>query len=128
MNDFDFDRDLEDKVRAELRRSIVPPATPFYVSDRVERLATRALSGETPRGRAGLASRRGRLSGAVGLAAALAIVAIIGVGLAWRVAGPGNNVAPLVAPTLPGTPGATFQPAPIEAYSKYVTMVATVAT
>lgn len=125
MNDFDFDRDLEDKVRAELRRSVVPPATPFYVRDRVERLATRALSGESPRERAALAAWRGRLSGVVGLAAALAIVAVIGVGLAWHVAGPGNNVAPLVAPTLPGTPGATFPPAPIEAYSKYVRLVAT---
>ena len=125
MNDSDFDRDLEDKVRAELRRSIVPPATPFYVRDRVERLASRALAGESPRGHTGLSAWRGRLSGAVGLAAALAIVAIIGVGLAWRASSPGNNVAPLVAPTLPGTPGPTFQPAPSGATSKGVTLVAT---
>ena len=125
MNDFDFDRDLEDKVRTELRRSIVPPAAPFYVRDRVERLATQALSGEATGERAGMAAWRGRLSGVVGLAAALTIVAVIGVGLAWRVAGPGNNVAPVVAPTLPGTPGPTFQPAPSEATSKVVTLLAT---
>lgn len=121
MNGSDFDRDLEAQVRAELRRAIVPPATPFYVRDRVERLATRAL--EEPRHRRiSAATWRGRFSGAIGLAAAVAIVAVVGVGLAWRVASPDNNVAPLAAPTLPGTAGPSFPPAPSAALSKGVTV------
>ena len=125
MNDDDFDREMEAEVRAELRRSIVPPATPFYVRDRVERLASRAIE-EPQGGSLGLAAWRARLSGAAGLAAAVAIVAIIGVGLAWRGAGPGpaQHTAPAPAPTLPGTPGPSFPPAPDAASSRAVTMLA----
>ena len=122
MSDSDFDRELEEKVRAELRGSIVPPATPFYVRDRVERLATRALA-EPPIGRFSVAPWRGRVSTVAGLAAALAIAAVVGVGLAWRSSSPSNNLAhPLVAPTLPGTPGPTFQAAPGGAASRGVTL------
>jgi hypothetical protein len=125
MSDSDFDRELEEKVRAELRGSIVPPATPFYVRDRVERLATRALA-EPPIGRFSVAPWRGRVSTVAGLAAALAIAAVVGVGLAWRSSSPSNNLAhPLVAPTLPGTPGPTFQAAPGGAASRGVTLFAT---
>jgi photosystem II stability/assembly factor-like uncharacterized protein len=39
MNDNDFDAKLEADVRAELRRTITPPAAPTYVRERLERMA-----------------------------------------------------------------------------------------
>ncbi|MFI5258943.1 MAG: WD40/YVTN/BNR-like repeat-containing protein [Candidatus Limnocylindrales bacterium] len=44
MSDYVFDLDFEAELRAELRRSIVPPATPEYVRDAVERLAAPAIA------------------------------------------------------------------------------------
>jgi photosystem II stability/assembly factor-like uncharacterized protein len=124
MNDTDFDRDLEAELRTELRRSIVPPPTPEYVRARVERIATRAIE-EPRRGPINLAAWRGQRSGVMGLAAVVAIVAIIGAGLAWRGVGPGNGSdRPVAPPTLPGTPGSSFPPAPSSASSRSVTMVA----
>jgi hypothetical protein len=124
MNDTDFDRDLEADLRSELRRSIVPPPTPEYVRARVERIATRAIE-EPRRGPISLAAWRGQRSGVMGLAAVVAIVAIIGAGLAWRGVGPGNGAGrPVAPPTLPGTPGPSFPPAPDAASSKSVTMSA----
>jgi photosystem II stability/assembly factor-like uncharacterized protein len=124
MNDIDFDRDLEADLRSELRRSIVPPPTPEYVRARVERIATRAIE-EPRRGPINLAAWRGQRSGVMDLAAVVVIVAIIGAGLAWRGVGPGNGAdRPVAPPTLPGTPGPSFPPAPDAASSKTVTMSA----
>lgn len=118
----EFDRAFEDQVRAELQSSIVPPAMPFYVRDHIERLASRAM--EEPRRRPPhFAAWRSRLSGAMGLAAAVAIVAIVAAGLAWRGTAPGP-AATRPVPTLPGTPGPTFPPAPSGVASREVTMAA----
>ena len=118
----EFDRAFEDQVRAELRTSIVPPATPFYVRDRVERMATRAL--EPVKGPLLPATFRSRFSGAGGVAAIVAIVAIIGVGLAWRGSGLGPAAPAVSLPTLPGTPGPSFPPAPDAASARAVVMSA----
>ncbi len=118
----EFDRAFEDQVRAELRTSIVPPATPFYVRDRVERMATRAL--EPVKGPLLPATFRSRFSGAGGVAAIVAIVAIVGVGLAWRGSGLGPAAPAVSLPTLPGTPGPSFPPAPDAASARAVVMSA----
>ena len=122
MND-DFDRELEDMVRAELRSSIVPPATPFYVRDRVERIATRALE-QPVREPLFPAVLRSRLSGVASLAAVVAVVALVGVGLAWRGAGPGPAAPTVALPTLPGTAGPSFPPALPAASSRTATIAA----
>ncbi|HEU6439202.1 MAG TPA: hypothetical protein VFC12_02075, partial [Terriglobales bacterium] len=45
MNDFNSDRDLEADVRAELRRTILPPAAPQYLRDRVEEMSEQLSTG-----------------------------------------------------------------------------------
>jgi photosystem II stability/assembly factor-like uncharacterized protein len=121
MND-EFDRELEARVRAELHSSIVPPATPFYMRDRVERMAAGA---QAPRRRlVRIAALRARLNGVASLAAVVAIVAVVGAGLAWRGTGPGPGAGtPTQHPTLPGTAGPSFPPAPGPGSSKDASLV-----
>jgi photosystem II stability/assembly factor-like uncharacterized protein len=116
MNDHDVDRNLEADVRAELRRSIVPPPTPEYVRDRVERLASRAIGEETWRD--AIPVWRRLKASLTALVAVLAIVVLVGAALAWRSRGGDTAVGPRTtggstpSPTLVGTPGPTFPPVP----------------
>jgi photosystem II stability/assembly factor-like uncharacterized protein len=57
-----------------------------------------------------------------GLAAIVAIVAIVGVGLAWRGTGPGPAATTVALPTLPGTAGPSFPPALPAASSRTATI------
>ncbi len=92
----DQDAALQAGLRSDLQRSIVPPPIPVHVREAVELMAVN-------RGRETGARRlawRGA-SALASLAAAAAIVAIIGVSLSLRGSGP---AAPTARPT-PGTPG-----------------------
>jgi photosystem II stability/assembly factor-like uncharacterized protein len=92
----DQDAALQAGLRSDLQRSIVPPPIPVHVREAVELMAVN-------RGRETGARRlawRGA-SALASLAAAAAIVAIIGVSLSLRGPGP---AAPTARPT-PGTPG-----------------------
>jgi photosystem II stability/assembly factor-like uncharacterized protein len=113
MNDSDFDRDLEADVRAELHRSIVAPPVPEYLRGRIERMPL----GEKANGGNAMTAWTGHgLSRAVGLAAALAIVALLGTGLFLRGQNRGGVVpgstGASASPTAAGSPGPTFPPAP----------------
>jgi photosystem II stability/assembly factor-like uncharacterized protein len=93
MSNFDFDRELEAIVREELRRSIVPPATPDYIRDCVDDIAAAATAAPRhhliPLPGAGAMKVRA-------LAAAVVIGALIVAGLCWH----GAQPAPAT-----GTPG-----------------------
>ena len=101
MSDNEFDRDFETELRAKLRQSIIPPATPEYVRDAVEGLA--ALAAAESGGRRTFGTRplhsfwlRGAAATAVIVAA---IVALIAASVLW----PSAQVA-TSGPTLtPGT-------------------------
>jgi hypothetical protein len=111
MNDADFDPIFEAEVRAELRRSIVPPPTPEYVRERVERTATRVIE-QAGQPRVFGRWRSARLLG--GLAAAVGIVAVIAAALFWRsetpVPGPTPATGPTSAASPTPTPGPTISP------------------
>lgn len=125
MNDFDSDRDLEADVRAELRRTIVPPATPEYVRDRVERLAEQAISGAGRRPVFRLVIGRGALVlrlAATALILVVVAVTFVSMGLSGR-GGVGSGSGPTNPSSNPtdvaarsgdpaGTPGPTFAPDP----------------
>jgi photosystem II stability/assembly factor-like uncharacterized protein len=125
MNDFDSHRELEADVRAELRRTIVPPPAPEYVRDRVERMAEQAISGADRRPFFRLAIGRGAL--ALRLAATALILVVVaatfvsmGLGGSWGAGSVPTNPSP--DPTgvaarsgdPAGAPGPTFQSDPRE--------------
>jgi hypothetical protein len=96
VDGFEIDGAVEAEIGTEVRRAIVPPATPLHVRAAVEMMAANG-------GRGPLARRlvwRGAYA-LTGLAAAALVVAIIGVSLSLRGSGP---AAPTARPT-PGTPG-----------------------
>jgi hypothetical protein len=117
MSEREFDSRLEARVRAELRRAIVPPPTPDHVRDRIDRMAEEAIaapgSGSRrflagfPIGRAIGRPRGFRLNG---LAAAAAIAAIVSVALfGWDAL---NWHPPIAAPTPSPTPGTSMPAGP----------------
>ena len=108
----EFDRDLEDDLRAELRRSILPPPTPQSLRETVEAMSEQAMA--RPARRPGLSFPRSRGRLAFGLGATALILAIVAATFAW--AGRSNGDAAGSAPTVglvravdPAvTPGPTF--------------------
>ena len=110
MNENDFDMELEAQVRAELRRTIVPPATPAHARETVERMAASAGRG-TPIPISRVAPRF-RSSSVVGLAAAAVIAVLVVGGLAFRAVTPvpGSSRSPEPHPT--GTPVYSEPPGP----------------
>ncbi len=105
MNDHDLGRDFEEEVRAGLRHSIVPPPTPEYLRDHVERLAAREIADPGYRGPFRSWWRRRSLLG--GLAATAALIAIIAATAFWR--GAGWSAGPASS----GSSGPTFAPGPV---------------
>ncbi len=89
----------------------MPPATPVRLRDKVEQLAELEL-GAPQRWALQPAIWRSHLSAVSGLAAALVVAAVVGIGLLWSAA-PARPAGPTpVLPTLPGTQGPSFRPAP----------------
>jgi hypothetical protein len=102
MSDFDSDRDLEDKVRAELRRSIVPPATPEYLRYRIAAMSADTIPARrgSSRTQSWVPRRTRRAAVAVRVAAAALLVAALFVagGVIWN-----SRVNPAAeAPTFSG--------------------------
>jgi photosystem II stability/assembly factor-like uncharacterized protein len=125
MNDFDSDRDLEADVRAELRRTIVPPATPEYLRARVEEMAEPLSTGPGRRPIVRLWIGRGAL--ALRLAATALILVVVAATVVSMSRSSGGGVGAGSVPTNPssnptevaarsgdpaGTPGPTFAPDP----------------
>jgi photosystem II stability/assembly factor-like uncharacterized protein len=123
MNDFDSDRDLEADVRAELRRTIVPPATPEYLRARVEEMAEPLSTGPGRRPSFRLWIGRGAL--ALRLAATALILVVVAATVVSMSRSSGGGVGAGSVPTNPspnptdvtarsgdpaGTPGPTFAP------------------
>jgi len=114
MNDFDSDRDLEADVRAELRRTIVPPAAPQYLRARVEEMAEQLSTGPGRRPSFRLWIGRGAL--VLRLAATALILVVVAATFVSMSrsssAGPGSGSAPMIGPARavdPAvTPGPTF--------------------
>jgi photosystem II stability/assembly factor-like uncharacterized protein len=112
MNDFDFDRKLEDDLRAELRRTIVPPPAPQYLRERVERMSERA-SDRNGR-RLGFRFLIGRSALALELAGTALVLIVIAVTFVsvGRSSGTGPGSIPTIGPARavdPAvTPGPTF--------------------
>ena len=99
MTDVDRVRDAEQRLREDLRRTLVPPPTPATLSAAVERLAERPLAPERA-GTSSLGSRGGRrlLEAAVGIAAVIGVA--IGLWAILQVRGQ-DQVATSPHPTLP---------------------------
>jgi hypothetical protein len=125
MNDFDSDRDLEADVRAELRRTIVPPPAPEYVRDRVERMAEQLSTGPGRRPSFRLWIGRGAL--VMRLAATALILVVVAATFVWMGRSGSGGVGAGSVPTNPssnptgvaarsgdptGTPGPTFKSDP----------------
>lgn len=105
MTEHDLGRDFEADVRAELRRSLVPPPTPEHLRDHVERLSARETADPSYSRRFRSLWQRRSLLG--GLAATAALAAIIAATAFWRGAGWGAS------PASSGSSGPTFAPGAI---------------
>ena len=125
MNDNDFDREFEAKVRAELRRSIVPPSAPEYLRTKVERMAEQQLEGAGRRRSFRPWLGRGLTAGRLAVTAVgVVLVAVTMVTLSWSGSGgagagsvptnPSSNPTGVAARSgdPAGTPGPTFAPDP----------------
>jgi len=125
MNDFDSDRDLEADVRAELRRTIVPPAAPQYLRDRVEEMSEQLSTGPGRRPSFRLWIGRGAL--VLRLAATALILVVVAATFVWMGRSSSGGAGAGSVPTNPssnptgvaarsgdpaGTPGPTFKSDP----------------
>jgi hypothetical protein len=135
MNDngSDFERNLEADVRAELRRTIVPPATPTYLRERVELMAEHQIEGAGRRRSLRPSLRSWFLGGAfVARLGVTAVVLAVLAGTAFtlsRNGGPGSGSAPAIGPARGDDPaatsGPTFPPNPVSPGGKTVTLLDT---
>ena len=118
MNDFDLDRDLETDLRAELHRTIVPPAAPQYLRERLEKMSEQASVGSSRRPGFRFLTGLGGL--ALGLGSAALVVVMVAATFVWMGRGDGGTAgsAPTVGPVRAMDPGVTPGPRfPISAVS-----------